>query len=185
MSVMADGSAVYEGKRYAPYKGLHLGTVQSDSLAILRTRVGQVLAKADELPREMKSNIADASSARITIVTTAGDTLEYQGTTEFAKPVEALLKSLHNVAKGIAWQRSPDAEPLPPSELLLTLGNADDFQEILESYYRQQMRLERKVSADPATFLVSFDPYTMSAEEMVRDLKMRKQVQKVAVVENK
>ena len=41
------------------------------------------------------------------------------------------------------------------------------------------------VSENPATFLVTFDPYTMTADEMVKALERQDFVTKVVVVENK
>lgn len=183
LEVLPTGEATYTGKRYAPYKGAHTAQLDADSLAVLTTHVQRVLAKADELPREIETQIADLATSTIVIVDGA-DTLTFRGTSEFAAPVADLRQTLFSVAEHNNWQRSPDAEPLPPNQLLLTLKAADQIQVVTENYYRQQMKMERLVKQSPPTFLVSFDPYTMSAEEMVRDLKRNKMVVRAEIVEH-
>ena len=183
LAVQPDGSARYTGKRYAPYQGEHLATLSADSLRVLRAAVQSVLAKAEELPREIDSGIADMAMSTITIVD-GQDTLMFRGTSEYAPPVAQLRQVLFNIAEHSEWTRSPSAEPQPANQLLITLKAADQLQVVTESYYRQQMKMVRMVNESPPVFLVTFDPYTMSAEEMVRDLKRNPMVVRTAIVEN-
>ena len=181
LSVKPDGTAAYTGKQYAPYKGLHNGRVDADTLARLLALGEEVLAKADQLPREIDTGIADHSYSTI-VVTTATDTLEFVGTTEFAAPVEEIRALLSRATKLIDFTRDPSAEPELPNRLKLTLQSADQIQIVQEDYFRQQFKVLQTLSIEPATFLVQFDPYTMSAEEMVTSLQRKKPVVKVEII---
>ncbi len=184
MTLQPNGSASYVGRQYAPYKGEHSGTISPDSMQRINAQVRQILAQADELPREIETGIVDLAMTTISIVD-GMDTLHFAGTIEFAEPVATLRTSLLNAAENTAWQRSPEAGPVPANELLVTLQAPDQIQVVTERYYRQQMKLVRMVSENPATFLVTFDPYTMTADEMVKALERQDFVTKVVVVENK
>jgi len=184
LTVNPDGSAVYLGKRYAPYKGLHLGTLQTDSLTAFNAQVKVVLAKADQLPKEIDSGIADMAMSTI-IIRNGADTVMFRGTSEFAPEIAVLRQQLFSISKSTAWTRSPDADPLPASQLLVTLKAADQIQLVTEEYYRQQLKVVKMTSKKPPIFLMQFDPYTMSAEEMVRDMRRQHAVVNVEIVEEK
>ena len=182
LKVHADGSATYTGKQYAPYKGLHNGRVPADTVARLLAIAEEVLAKADELPREIDTGIQDHSYSKV-LVMTATDTLEFGGTTEFAPPVDRLRSTLMRVAGSVAFEPDPSNTEDKQNRLRITLQAADQIQVVQEEYYRQQMKVVEFEKKDPPTFIVSFDSYTMSAEEMVRSLGRRKEVVKVEEVE--
>lgn len=173
MAVVPDGSAIYTGKRYAPYKGLHTGTLQADSLKAFTAQVNKVLAKADVLPKYIESGISDMALTTITIRNGA-DSVVFKGTSEYAPEIAELRRQLFSISKTTAWTRSPDAEPLPPSQLLVTLKAADQIDVVTEEFYRQQLKVVRMTSQEPPVFLMQFDPYTMTAEEMVKDLRRQK-----------
>ena len=183
LTLAPDGALTYDGQQYAPFRGLHRGTVPADSLALVNRLVGQVLAKADELPREIETGIVDYSQTTITLVDGQGDTLTFIGTTEFAEPVAELRTALQGLPQATVLERDPKAEPLPADQLLVTLRAADQIQPLTENYYRQQLKVVRLTSKEPPVFLLAFDPYTMSAEEMVRDLRRDPAVVKVEIVE--
>ena len=182
LTIAADGEATYLGKQYAPYKGLHDGTVASDSLKAFNAQVKEVLAKADDLPKQIESGIVDAAYSTI-IIRTATDSITFRGSTEYAPEIATLRQQLFNIAESTAWTQSKDAEPLPASQLLMTLKAADQIQTVTEDYFRQQLKVVRMTSKEPPIFLMSFDPYTMSAEEMVRDLRRQQAVVNVVIVE--
>lgn len=171
--VNPDGSTDYVGKRYASYKGLHTGQLEADTIKAFNAQVATVLAKADQLPKFIDSRIADMAMSTI-IIRNGADTVMFKGTSEFAPEVEQLRQLLFSISKSTAWTRSPDAEPLPASQLLVTLKAADQVQVVTEDYYRQQLKVVRMTSKEPPVFLMQFDPYTMSAEEMVRDMRRKK-----------
>lgn len=176
------GAATYVGKQYAPYRGLHTGAVPADTLDHLLSLAQTVLAKADELPREIETGVVDFARSVITL-TTQTDTLEFAGTTEFAPPVERLLTALVRVPETVSFSPDPSTPPPPPSRLRVTLRAADQIQVVQEEYYRQRFKVVEFEGGDPPTFLVSFDPYTMSGEEMVESLRQRGEVTAVEVVE--
>jgi len=182
LKVDPNGKAIYLGKRYAPYKGLHNGQLQADSLLAFNAQVEVVLAKADNLKKEIDSGIADVAMSIMTIYTET-DSVTFRGTTEFEPVVGKLRQQLFSIANATAWTRSPDAEPLPASQLLVTLKAADQLQLVTEEYYRQQLKMVRMTSKEPAVFLMQFDPYTMSAEEMVKDMRRQHAVLNVEIVE--
>lgn len=184
LTVIPSGEAVYIGKRYAPYKGLHNGKLQSDSLKAFNAQVAEVLAKADNLKKEIDSGIADLAMSTI-IIRTGSDSVMFRGTSEFEPEIAKLRQQLFSISKSTAWTRSPDAEPLPPSQLLVTLKAADQVQLVTEKYYRQQLKVVRLTSQEPPVFLMQFDPFTMSAEEMVRDMRRHHAVVNVVIVEEK
>ena len=185
MSVNPDGNAVYLGKRYASYKGLHTGQLQSDSLKEFSAQVSKVLAKADQLPKYIESGIADMALTTI-IIRNSADSVVFTGTSEYAPEVAELRRQLFSISKSTAWTRSPDAEPLPASQLLVTLKAADQVDVVTEDYYRQQLKVIRMTSTEPPVFLMQFDPYTMTAEEMVKDMRRKKfAVVNVEIVEEK
>ena len=135
MRVAPDGSATYNGKRYAPFKDLNTGTLPADSLAKLARQTEAVLAQADNLPREIDSGIADLAQSTITIVTDR-DSLVFKGTSEYAEPVAQLRTTLLSIAKATDWQRDPSAGPEPASQLMVTLQAADQVQVVTEEFYR-------------------------------------------------
>ena len=182
LTITPSGEAVYLGKRYAPYKGLHDGKLQADSLKAFNAQVSEVLAKADNLKKEIDSGIADMAMSTI-IIRTGKDSVMFRGTSEFEPEIAKLRQQLFSISKSTAWTRSPDAEPLLPSQLLVTLKAADQIQLVTEEYYRQQLKVVRLTSKEPAVFLMQFDPYTMSAEEMKRDMRRHHAVVNVVIVE--
>ncbi len=168
--VAANGVADYTGKRYAPYPGLHHGKLTPDTLARLMAMAQAVLAKADELPREIETGIMDYSQTTVTIATST-DTITFKGTTEFAEGVDDINELLRRAIDRIQFTRDPDAEPLPVNQLRLVLKSADQIQVVQENYYRQQFKVVKMLSEEPAAFLISFDPYAMNAEEMIASLR--------------
>ncbi|MFK8057175.1 MAG: DUF6438 domain-containing protein [Saprospiraceae bacterium] len=184
LTISPKGEAIYLGKRYAPYKGLHTGMLQTDSLVAFNAQVKEILAKADNLKKEIDSGIADMATS-IIIIRNGADSVRFIGTSEFEPEIEVLRQQLFSISKSTAWTRSPDAEPIPASQLLVTLKAADQVQIVTEEYYRQQLKVVRMTSKEPPVFLMQFDPYTMSAEEMVRDLRRQHAVVNVVIVEEK
>ncbi len=183
MDISSAGAVTYVGQQYAPYRGLHNGRLNADTLTLVRRLTAQVLAKAESLPRNINTGIVDHSQSVVTILTSAGDTIAFTGTTEFAPPVDALREVLARVPQNTELIRNPKAGPAPADQLLLTLKAGDQIQALTENYYRQQLKVVRMTSKEPAVFLMSFDPFTMSAEEMERDLRRNAAVIKVEVVE--
>ena len=169
LTVAPDGSATYDGKQYAPYKGAHVGTVPMDTVRRLLRLSEAVLAKADELPREIDAMIADHSYSFVTI-TTATDTLEFTGTIEFAPPVDSLRKSLKRLPDLVAWTPAPGAEPQPANEIRLRLKSPDQIQVVQENFFRQQFKVLELEDEATSTFRVSFDAYAMEGEMMVEEL---------------
>ena len=169
LRVMPDGSATYDGKQYAPYKGQHVGTVPADTVRELLRLSEAVLAKADELPREIDTGIADHSYSTVTVAT-ATDTLEFTGTTEFAPPVDTLRRALMQLSEGVAWALAPGATPPPPNEIRLRLKSSDQIQVVQENFFRQQFRVLELEDKATSTFRVSFDAYAMEGEMMVEEL---------------
>lgn len=182
MTVAAGGATDYDGKQFAPYRGLHHGRMSADTLARLRALVQQVLAKAERLPREIDTGIMDYSQTKLTIAT-ATDTITFTGTTEFAEGIDPVIDLLKRSIDRISFTRDPAAEPLPPSQLRLVLQAADQIQVVQEDYFKQRFKVVRTLSNEPASFLVSFDPYTMSAEEMIASLKQNELVVSAEVYE--
>lgn len=178
LDVYPDGRITYTGRQYAPYRGLHNGTVPPDTLAVLAALAQEVLAKADELPREIETLIMDYPHSRVAIAT-ATDTIEFSGTTEFAPPVDRLRATLRRLAEEVEFVPDPSNKAPGPDSLRVTLRAADQIQVVQEEYYRQQLKVVRLERKDPPVFVVTFDPYTMSAEEMVRSLSERSEVVEV------
>lgn len=171
ITVQPDGAAAYRGRNYAPRKGEFAGSVPADSLAAINAAVAAVLAQADALPREIESDIMDLSRTTITLVDAAGDTLTFAGTLEFAPPVAELRARLSALPEAVAWTRVPGSETPPPHHVEVTLQAADQIQTVTEDFFRQQMRVVRMTSTEPPVFLLRFDPYAASLQEVMRDLK--------------
>lgn len=182
LAVAPDGGARYDGLRFAPYKGAHLGSVPRDTLILLYRLAEAVLAKADELPREIDTGIQDHSYSAVTVAT-ATDTIEFVGTTDYAPPVDTLRKSLMRIHDYVEFERDPAAPPAPKNELLVRLKSADQIQVVQEEFYRQQFKVVAFEDKATTTFRVRFDPYTMSAEEMVRVLESRPEVVSARIAE--
>ncbi len=181
LAIDGEGAADYDGKQFAPYQGLHHATVPADTLAKIKTLARQVLAKADSLPREIETGIADYSETVIRIGG-SGDTITFRGTTQFAEEVDALREYLVRVVDVLSFTRDTAAAAPPPNRLKIVLESADQIQVVQEDYFRQRFRVVEMSSPSPPTFIVSFDPYTMSAEEMVASIKQNKFVRSVTVV---
>ena len=176
LTVYPDGRAVYEGKQYTPRRGAHLGRVGGDTLAAVRSLAGEVLAQADTLPREIESGVADVSQRTVRLYADGGE-VTFVGDLAFAPPVRALLRELEKVAGSEGgWERAPGTPPPPPNALVVTLAPHGDLDELRGEFFRQRFRPTDTLSTDPPTYRVTFDPYTMTAAEMIRDLETRADV---------
>ena len=180
LTVFPDGRAVFEGKQYARYRGRHLARVGGDTLERLHLRAQRVLAQADTLPRRIESGITDLSQRTVELYL-SGDAYSFTGDVEFAVPVEELLESLQSVAARNDWAPAPGTPPPPPSELVVVLAGAEVLDVLRGDFYRQQLRPLDTLALDPPTYRLHFDPYTMTAEEMLRDLGARDDVVEVRV----
>ena len=185
LTFQPDGAAFLDGRRYADPQGKHAANVDPATRERLNALVGQVLAKADELPREIDSGIMDAATSKIAIETLAGDTIAFAGTTEFAEGVAELRRGLFAVYGESLWQRREGDEGDMPNRLLVTLQAADQVDVVTEDFYRQQLRALEMVSKSPPTFLMQFDAYAMSAEEMLRELRRKDMVVKAEIATDK
>ncbi len=169
LNVDKSGAATYTGQQFAPYKGLHTGQLDPDTLAKLMALAQVVLAKADSLPREIKTGITDYSQSTVRIAS-GTDTITFTGTTAFAAGVDEIRELLYASVEQTKFTRDPSAAAPLPNQLRIVLKSADQIQVVQEDYFKQQFRVERMLSQKPPTFLVNFDPYVMSAEEMIRSL---------------
>ena len=180
LTVFPDGRAVFEGKQYARYRGRHLARVGGDTLERLRIRARRVLAQADTLPRHVESGITDLSQRTVEVYRDE-DAYSFTGNVDFAEPVEELLESLQSVASRSDWARAPGTPPPPPSELVVVLAGTEVLDELRGEFYRQQLRPLDTLALDPPTYRLHFDPYTMTTDEMLRDLGARDDVVEVRV----
>lgn len=175
LTVYPDGRAVYAGKQYTLHRGAHLGRVGGDTLAAVRALAGEVLAQADTLPREIESGATDISQRTVRLYADGAETT-FVGDLAFAPPVQALLRELEKIAASESWERAPGTPPPPPNALVVTLAPDGDLDELRGEFFRQMFRPTDTLSTDPPTYRVTFDPYTMTAAEMIRDLESRADV---------
>ena len=189
LAVRGDGEATFEGVRYAEAQGIHTRRLTSAEQTALNAAVGQVLAQAETLPKEIKSNVMDYPTSVVTVITKM-DSLVYKGTVEMPGPVQELRTLLSDMASPLAsgeggdpdsWTADPNNPPLPANHLEVVLEAADQIDVVTEGYFKQQLKMVRFLRNDPPTFLLKFDPFTMTAEEMVKSLEREPQVQSARV----
>ena len=172
LTVASDGYASYTGKAYSRFRGRHLGRVGADTLARILTRAAPILAAADTLRGEYPSMVSDLSRRTVTVYGPR-DSVRVVSDIAFPPVVDSLLAALGPVAARGDWRPAPGTPPPPPSELVLTLAADGDIEAVRGEFFRQMLRVEEELPGETPTYRVSFDPYTMTAEEMIRDLGSR------------
>lgn len=179
MVIYPNGNAEYTGKRYADFIGKHLATLTDDRIKEVKVFTEKVLA-SKHLNKSLDSEIADLPSTYITIYT-KNDSIKFESKLKFEDPLEDLNQCLTKCATTINWERDKNAPAPPPHLLRVQFKRQTNVDEVIGDFFKQKLRMKNYISKKDEIALMSFDPFTMTAEEMVRELTRREDVIKVEI----
>lgn len=172
------GEATYVGKAYSKKQGTFKKVVSREEMAEL----SNLFEKADwfKLPTPKPSGITDIS--RITISHKMGDMIkkmDFHG--NMPEEVQVVSEWMQAFANSKGWiKESSNDYGLPAgtiaNEIIVKLKKESKIDDFVASYIKQNMQLKKTVVASMQMYLVTFDPNTMTPQEMIKDIKKRAEV---------
>lgn len=169
---ISKGNAVYVGKRFADKQGEHhraFTEAEAEELAAL-------FEAADffSLDNKYDSGISDISTR--TLSYRKGDMVKeisLRGNTP--EKVKPILKYMQNLAKGEGWKKVASNDYGLPTgtiadELIVKLKKDADIKALLSAYSKQNLQLKKTLVQSMNMHLLSFDPNTMTPQEMIESV---------------
>lgn len=181
MSVNSEGLVSYEGKRFSEKQGVHTKTVPPTTLDELTKLFEE--ANWWKMENSYDSGISDVS--QITIGYRDSDMIKkirFRG--ESPGNVKEIKALFNKIANSEGWTKVSSTDyGLPPgtiaNELIIKLKEGQNIDKFVQSYIKQDMKLKKNIAPTMNLHLVSFDPGTMTPQEMLESVKARKEVESV------
>lgn len=179
LDIKPDGTAHFEGKRFAAKQGKYTKQVSD-------TEVAQLVALFDaanwfKLENKYDSKITDIPT--IFMKYRNGDMIKkinFRG--EYPDGVKEIRDFFRAMAESEGWVKGASNDYGLPAgtiadELIIKLKRGADINEFVSSYIKQDMKLKKTLAPTMNMHLVKFDPDTSTPQEMIMWVREREEVE--------